>query len=42
MNMKKSVYICINESLCYSAEIKTTLQINYILVKKYSLKLLYM
>ena len=34
---EKKVYICTNE-LCYSAQLKTTLQINYISVKKYSLK----
>ena len=28
-NMKKNVYICITESLCCTAEINTTLQINY-------------
>ena len=27
--MKKTTYICIIESLCYAAEINTTLQINY-------------
>ena len=30
-NMKKNV--CITESLCYGAEINTTLQINYVSIK---------
>ena len=31
---KKNVYICINESLCYTAEINTTVLINYTSIKK--------
>ena len=31
--MKKDVYICVTESLCCAAEINTTLQINYSLIK---------
>ena len=34
--MKKNVYVCITESLCCTAEINTTLQINYISIKKKS------
>ena len=33
-NIKKRMYICITESLCCIAEINTTLQINYISIKK--------
>ena len=33
-NIKKNVYICRTETLCCTAEINTTLYINYILIKK--------
>ena len=32
--MKKNVYICITESLCQTAEINTTLQIDYTSINK--------
>ena len=34
-SIKKSIYLCIIESLCCIAEINTTLQINYISIEKY-------
>ena len=34
-NLKKNIYICITESLCYIPE---TLKINYILIKKLKVK----
>ena len=31
---KKNAYMCMTRSLCFTAEIDTTLKINYILIKK--------
>ena len=33
-NIKKNVYICVTESPCCTAEINTTLQINYTTIKE--------
>ena len=32
-NVEKNVYMCITESLCYTAEIGTTFYVNYTSVK---------
>ena len=37
-NIKKNVYMLITESLCCTAEISTTLQINYSSIKNYENK----
>ena len=34
-NIKKNVYLCITESLCCTAEMNTTLEINYTSIKKF-------
>ena len=33
-NIKKNIFVCITESLCYTVEIGPTLQINYTSIKK--------
>ena len=37
-NIKKNIFVCITESLCYTVEIGPTLQINYTSIKKLNLK----